>query len=62
MNAKKISTALLVIVTITLLVFLTFHVRVGATANTGAVLKTKGMTCGICSSKIDRPRAARQGE
>lgn len=37
---------------LTLLVLLAFHVRAGATADSVAVLKTTGMTCGSCSSKI----------
>ncbi|HEY3309092.1 MAG TPA: heavy-metal-associated domain-containing protein [Desulfuromonadaceae bacterium] len=52
MNTKKISTALLVITAITFLVILAFRVRIGATADSVAVLQTTGMTCGSCSSKI----------
>ena len=52
MNAKRISTSFLVIATITVLAVLAFHVRIGATADSVAVLKTTGMTCGSCSSKI----------
>ena len=37
---------------IALLVLLAFYVRVGVTADSVAVLKTKGMTCGGCSGKI----------
>jgi copper chaperone CopZ len=33
---------------------LAFYVRVGATADSVAVLKTTGMTCGSCSSKITK--------
>lgn len=33
---------------------LAFHVRVGATADSVAVLKTTGMTCGACSSTISK--------
>lgn len=44
--------------TITLLLLLAFYVRVGVTADSVAVLKTTGMTCGSCSSKIT---AALQG-
>lgn len=52
MNSKIISTSLLVIVTVTVLAFFAFYVRVGATADSVAVLKTSGMTCGSCSNKI----------
>lgn len=41
-----------VLVAVTLLSLLGFYVRVGATADSVAVLKTAGMTCGSCSSKI----------
>lgn len=52
MLSKKICTTLLVIMAVTVLVVLGFRVRVGATADSIAVLKTTGMTCGSCSSKI----------
>ncbi len=54
MNAKRISTSLLVITVVTLLVVLAFHISNGATADSIAVLKTTGMTCGSCSSKITK--------
>ena len=37
---------------VTLLLLLSFFVRVGATANSVAVLKTSGMTCSSCSHAI----------
>lgn len=52
MNAKNISTALLVTAAVALLVVFAFHVRGGAVADAVAVLKTTGMTCGSCSGKI----------
>jgi mercuric ion binding protein len=52
MNAKKLSTSFLVLAAITVLVVLAFRIRVGATADSVAVLRTTGMTCGSCSSKI----------
>ena len=52
MNVKKVSTFLLVIAVITILVVLALRVRIGATADSVVVLKTTGMTCGSCSSKI----------
>lgn len=54
MNAKKVSTSFLVIAAVTLLVFFGFRVRVGATADSVAVLQTTGMTCGSCSGKITK--------
>lgn len=54
MNTKRISTLLLLITVITGLVVLAFRVRIGATADSVAVLRTAGMTCGSCSSKITK--------
>ncbi len=54
MNAKKLSTSFLVLAAITVLVVLAFRIRVGATADSVAVLRTTGMTCGSCSSKITK--------
>ncbi len=61
MNAKKISTSILVITVITLLVVLAFRVRIGVTADSVAVLKTTGMTCGSCSSKITKALESLKG-
>ena len=61
MNAKTISTSLLVIATVTALVVLAFRVRIGTTADSIAVLKTTGMTCGSCSSKITKALDALKG-
>lgn len=54
MSSKKISTSLLVLAVVTILIVLAFQVRIGATANSVAVLRTTGMTCGSCSSKITK--------
>lgn len=54
MNAKRISTSILVIAAVTILVVFAFRVRIGATADSVAVLKTTGMTCGSCSSKVTK--------
>ena len=51
---KRITTALLIIVAVTFLSVLAFKVKIGATADSIAVLKTTGMTCGSCSSKISK--------
>ena len=52
MNKKRISTALLLLTSVTMLVALAFRVSIGATADSVAVLKTTGMTCGSCAGKI----------
>jgi copper chaperone CopZ len=61
MNAKKISTSLLVLVAVAMLVLLAFRVSIGATADSVAVLQTTGMTCGSCSSKITKALEALKG-
>lgn len=53
MKNKIINAAILVSVVVLLSVF-AFYVRVGATADSVAVLRTTGMTCGSCSSKITK--------
>ena len=45
---------MILVATVTLLSVLAFYVRIGATADSVAVLKTTGMTCGSCSSKITK--------
>lgn len=61
MNTNKITTSLLIIVSVTLLVVLALHVRIGATADSVAVLKTTGMTCGSCASKISKALESLKG-
>jgi copper chaperone CopZ len=61
MGAKKVCTALLIITVFTLLAVLAFHVRIGATADSIAVLRTTGMTCGSCSSKITKSLEGERG-
>jgi copper chaperone CopZ len=61
MNAKILSTSLLVLAAVTLLVVLAFRVGTGATADSVAVLKTTGMTCGSCSSKITKALESLKG-
>ncbi|ABL01233.1 Heavy metal transport/detoxification protein (plasmid) [Pelobacter propionicus DSM 2379] len=60
-NAKRISTILLIIATITVLAVLALRVRIAATADSVAVLKTTGMTCGSCSSKITKALESLKG-
>lgn len=52
MNVKRLSTSILVLIAVTILVVLAFRVNIGITADSIAVLKTSGMTCGSCSGKI----------
>jgi len=52
---------MIIIATVTLLSVLAFYVRIGATADSVAVLKTTGMTCGSCSSKISKSLEALNG-
>lgn len=52
MNKKRVSTTLLILTSVAMLVALAFRVSIGATADSVAVLRTTGMTCGSCSSKI----------
>ena len=61
MITKKIYGSLLVIAAATLLVVLAFHVRIGATADSVAVLQTRGMTCSSCSSKITQALEREKG-
>ena len=49
------------IVAVTFLSVLAFYVRIGATADSIAVLKTTGMTCGSCSSKISKALESLKG-
>jgi copper chaperone CopZ len=51
MNTKIVNIGLVVVAAV-LLTLLALRVRVGATADSVAVLKTAGMTCGSCASKI----------
>ena len=46
---------------VTLLVVLAFRVRVGVSADSIAVLKTTGMTCGSCSDKITKALESMKG-
>jgi copper chaperone CopZ len=54
MNTKRLSTVLLVLAAATLLIVLAFRVSIGATVDSVAVLRTTGMTCGSCASKISK--------
>jgi len=60
MKNKFVNLAVVFLVAIFLTV-LAFHVKIGATADSVAVLKTAGMTCGACSSKISKALEALNG-
>ncbi len=49
---KRIINLTMLVAAVAFLSVLAFYVRVGATADSVAVLRTTGMTCGSCSSKI----------
>lgn len=51
---NRVINAVILVSAITLLSVLAFYVKIGATADSVAVLKTTGMTCGSCSSKISK--------
>lgn len=51
---SRILNGVIVVAVAALLSVFGFFVRVGATADSVAVLKTSGMTCGNCSSRITK--------
>lgn len=51
---NKVFNGVIIVAAVTLLSVLAFYVRIGATADSVAVLRTTGMTCGSCSSKITK--------
>jgi copper chaperone CopZ len=67
LNAKgakmktKVINGVVIVSMITLLAVLAVFVRIGATADSVAVLKTTGMTCGSCSSKITKALESLKG-
>jgi copper chaperone CopZ len=61
MKFNTIINSIIIAVVTVFLVTLAFHVRAGATTDSVAVLKTTGMTCGSCSSKITRALEAQKG-
>lgn len=52
MNAKRITTMLLVMAVVSLLVMFAFRIKVAATVDSVVLLKTSGMSCGSCSRNI----------
>jgi copper chaperone CopZ len=61
MVKKNSITAVLVLGIVALLVVLAFRVRPAVTADTVAVIRATGMTCGSCSDKICRTLARQKG-
>ena len=60
MKNKTLNTCLLLIVVVVLGVF-ACYVRIGATADAVLVLKTSGMSCGQCASRVTSALQAVQG-
>ncbi|MBK5273566.1 MAG: heavy-metal-associated domain-containing protein [Desulfuromonadales bacterium] len=60
MKNRMLNTAL-VLAALIFLSILAFNVRTGITADSVAVLKTAGMTCGSCSSKIIKALESQKG-
>lgn len=58
---NRIINVMIVVAAVTLLSVLALYARIGATANSVAILETTGMTCGSCSSKISRELESLQG-
>ncbi|RNC67307.1 MAG: heavy-metal-associated domain-containing protein [Desulfuromonadales bacterium] len=54
MNRKTILNGALVVAAIVVVGIFAFSVRLEASADTVAVLRTHGMTCGSCSSRIEQ--------
>jgi copper chaperone CopZ len=61
MKFSSIINSIIVTTAAVFLVTLAFHVKAGATADSIAVLKTTGMTCGSCSSRITAALQAQRG-
>jgi periplasmic mercuric ion binding protein len=58
---NRIINAVILVSVVTFLSVLAFFVKTGSTADSIAVLKTTGMTCGSCSSKITKALEALKG-
>ena len=61
MKFNKIINSIIITTAAVFLVTLAFHVKTGSTADSIAVLKTTGMTCGSCSNKITKALEALKG-
>ncbi len=51
---NKILNIVIVLIAVIFLAILAINVRIGATADSVAILRTTGMTCGSCSSRITK--------
>lgn len=60
MRSRAFNTCL-VLAVVVILALLGIYVRVGATADAVVVLKTSGMTCGSCITKITKALQAERG-
>jgi len=60
MRNRALNTGLVLAVVAVLAVF-AFYVRVGATADAVVVLKTSGMTCGSCITKVTKALQSERG-
>jgi copper chaperone CopZ len=60
MKNRVVNSCLVGAVVIILMVF-AVYVRVGATADMVAVMKTSGMTCGMCAAKISKALESEKG-
>lgn len=58
---NKIINSILITGAIALLVFFSFYVRIGATADSVVVLRTSGMTCSSCVGKISKTLSSCRG-
>jgi copper chaperone CopZ len=58
---NRIVNVVILVSVVTLLSVLAFYVKLGATADSVAVLRTTGMTCGSCSTKITKALEALKG-
>jgi copper chaperone CopZ len=61
MKFNSIINCIIITVAVVVLVTLAFHVKNGSTADSIAVLKTTGMTCGSCSSRITAALETQEG-
>ena len=61
MKFSYIINGIVIIITAVILVTLAFHVKTGSTADSIAVLKTTGMTCESCSSRISAALETQKG-
>lgn len=61
MGRKKLINATLVLVAILVVGIFAFAVRLEASADAVAVLRTQGMTCGSCASRIEQALRTQKG-